>query len=143
MHAANRPIFDAVLHDLIHRIVNTLHHARENETGLHPVLVGVDTNHEPLRAALTVLPVLLNSIECAEAGIAGCCENNVGAFLDLGAREFFAFDGIVPGRVRYADIIGNHADLRIDRLRAFFIAELEFVDQRNVHAAHKTEDAAS
>src|SRR5215831_5046525 len=39
MDTADWPLVHTILHDLVNRIVDTLHHARQNEPGFDPVLV--------------------------------------------------------------------------------------------------------
>src|SRR5262245_51960390 len=139
VHSTDRSILHTALHDLIHRVVNPLDHARENKTRLYPVLVGVDTYNEPPRPSLTVFPVLFDSIECAEARIAGCSEDHISTLFDLSSRQFLAFDGIVPGCIGHADVIGDDPNHWIDSLRAFFVPHLEFVNQRSVHASDEAD----
>ena len=61
--------------------------------------------------------------------------------VDLRECKLLSFTGIVPGPVRYADVVVDHADVRVDGARTFFIAGLEFVNERDVHPAYKTENA--
>src|SRR5215813_10462287 len=93
MNSANRPTFHAVLHDLIHSVIDALDHACEYVAGLDPVLIGVHTDDESPCSPLIVFTHLLDGIECAKTGIAGRSENHIRAFLDLRARQFLAFDG--------------------------------------------------
>src|SRR5215813_2758392 len=96
MDTADCPIIHTVLHDLVNRIVNTLHHARQNVTGFDPVLVRIDSDREPPGVTLAILAVLFNGIEGTESGIAGRRKNNVGALFDLSLCEFLSLYWIVP-----------------------------------------------
>src|SRR5439155_6560334 len=50
-------------------------------------------------------------------------------------------DGIVPCRTRYANVIRDNSYAGIDRPRTFFITDFELVEQRNIHAAEKSDRA--
>src|ERR1043165_2619297 len=126
--------------DVVHRVVDTLHHAREYKDRLHHVLVGINADHE-VRRAPVLLALLLNRVESAESRITRSSEDHVRAFADLGQRQFLAFTGIVPGTVSHANVVFDHANVRIHRLRAFFVTFREAMYQTDVHAAEKTDRA--
>src|SRR6185369_16804652 len=126
--------------DVVDHVVDALHHAREYKARLDHVLIGIDANHK-MRGASVLFSLLLNRVESAEARVAGRGEDHVCTFTNLGQRQFFAFARIVPRAVSHADVVSDHADVRINRLRAFLVTLRETMDQADVHTAEKTDGA--
>src|SRR5947209_4823375 len=142
-HAAVRQAVDvdapleAVAHevgdDLVDGVVHPLDHAGEDEAGLDPVLIGVDADD--------VLLVLLGGVEDAQSRVAGGGEDDVRPLADLGHGQLLALARVVPRRLGDADVVLDHHDLRIGRAGPLLVADLELVDEGDVHAADEADDA--
>ena len=105
----------ALLHipdDLVDRVVDALHHAREHEARLHHVLVGVDADHEMRGPAACVASPFLDGVERAKPGIARGREDHVRALRNLRERQLLAPARVVPRRVGHADVVLDDADVR-------------------------------
>src|SRR5262245_16250734 len=91
------------------------------------------------RATGAVDTVLLNRVESAQTGVTCRCENDIGALVDLRERDLFSLARIVPGGIGYADVILNHLNIRINRLRALFESTFETVNQTDIHPADESQ----
>src|SRR5215510_7718271 len=128
------------LDDVVDHIVNALHHASEYKAWLNHILVGIHADHK-MRGATVLFSLLLDRIESTESGIAGSREDHVSAFADLGQRQFLAFARIVPGTISYANIVFNHANVRIHGFCTFLVTFGETMNQTDVHTAEKADGA--
>src|SRR5512145_2358516 len=90
-----------------------------------------------MRGAAVLHSLLLNGIEHAKAGVSSRGENHVGSFLNLSQRQLFSFSRVIPGTVSDTNIVLNNTDVWIDRLRAFFVALFEAMNQTNIHTTEK------
>ena len=90
-----------------------------------------------MSCAAVDLSVLLDRIERPKSRITGSRENHIRAFTDLRQGQFFSLAGIVPGRISYAYVVLYDLDIRINRLRAFFVPFFKPMNQGNVHASYK------
>src|SRR6266496_3984594 len=90
-----------------------------------------------MSGAPVLLPLLLNRIKSAEAGISRCRKNDVCTLAYLGQGYFFPFTGIVPSCVSNAYIILDYPNVGIYRARSFFVPYLESMDQPDIHTAQK------
>src|SRR6266540_633206 len=125
-----------ILHNRIDGVIHPLHHARQHKAGLHHVLIGIDANYK-VSGAPVLFSLLLNSVKSAEAGISRRRKDNVRTLAYLGQRYFFSLTRIVPGGIGHAYVVLDHANVRVDRTRAFFVTHLKPVDQPNIHTAKK------
>src|SRR5215471_1024506 len=141
MNASKGAVLYTVFDNLVDGIVHALDHARQNETRLDPVLVGIDSDSESLRVSCAVFAVLFDRIECAEARIARRGKDDIRTFFNLSFRQFLSFHGIVPCGVRYTDVVRDNPDPRIDGHRALLIPDLELSNERDIHPADKSHRA--
>ena len=91
------------------------------------VLVAVDADGEFSGVARRLVD--------ADAGAPGGRVDHVGAAVELAARELAAAGGVVPRRGGGAGHVLEYPDRRVHVTRALDIAEREFADQGDVHAA--------
>src|ERR1041384_911969 len=96
-----------------------------------------------MRGTTVLFPLLLDCVKGTEPGVAGGSKDHICAFADLSKRELFSFARIVPRRVSDADIILDHTNVGIHRLRSFFIPLGETMNQTNVHAPEKADCSRS
>src|SRR5689334_23296876 len=129
-----------VVDDVVDRVIDPLDHAGEHKPRLHHVLIGIHADDE-VRRATVLFSLLLDRVKRTETRIARRGKDHVRAFADLGQRQLFAFAGIVPRAVSHADVVFDHANVRIYRLRSFFITFREPMNQTDVHAAEETDRA--
>src|SRR5215212_7904651 len=140
MNAWYEATIDNIRDDVVDRVVDALHHTREDKARFDHVLVRVHTDYK-MRRAVILLSLLLDGIERSQSGIARCGEDHVHTFANLGERELFAFTRVVPRAVSYTDVILDHTDVGINRLGAFFVTFGETMNQADIHAAEKTNRA--
>ncbi len=119
------------LHRVIDREVDALDHRGEDRAGMQVVLVAVDADRE--------LAAVLRRLQHAQARGARRRIDDIGAAIELAARQLAALGRIVPGRRRRAGHVLEDLDLRVGVFGALFVAEREFADQRNVHAADEAD----
>src|SRR5205085_10698344 len=118
-------------------VVNALDHAGQDEAGFDAVLIRINA-YDKMRGATILCARLLYGVECSKTLITGSSENHVCAFSYLGQRKLFSFTGIIPRAVCNANVVLNDAYVRVNRARALFVALLEPVYERNVHAAYES-----
>src|SRR5215212_2859920 len=140
MNAWYEATIDDIRDDIVDRVVDALHHTREDKARFDHVLIRVHTDYK-MRRAVILFALLLDGIERSQSGVACGGEDHVRTFADLGQRELFAFTRVVPCTVSYTDVILDHADVGINRLGAFFITFGEAMNQADIHAAEKTDRA--
>src|SRR5215212_11635625 len=140
MNAWYKATVDDIRDDVVDRVVDALDHTREDKARFDHILIRIHTDHK-MRRAVILLSLLLDGIERSQSGIACGREDHVRTFANLGQREFFAFARVVPRAVSYTDVILDHTDVGINRLRAFFVTFGETMNQADIHAAEKTNRA--
>src|SRR3546814_2304183 len=99
------------------------------------VLVRVDTDGE--------LAAVLRGLIDADAGAAGGRIDDIHAAVELALGELGATRRIVPRGRRGAGHVLHHLDVAADVLGALLIAAGELADQRDVHAADRSEEHTS
>jgi hypothetical protein len=120
-------------HRVEHGHVHALEHGGQDRARVEVVLVRIDADRLDARVR--------RRLEHAEAGAAGCREDDVGALADLGAGELAPLHRVVPGGGRGAGHVGDDGRVGVHGLDALRVAAGELADQRDVHAAHEAHGA--
>src|SRR5258705_5589932 len=123
--------FSHSLERLVHREIDPLDHRGQDRARMDVVLVRGGPDRQS--------SLVLGGLEHAEPGGAGRGKDDVGAPIELAPRELAPARRVVPGGRRRAGHVLEDFDLRVDVLRAFFVAEREAADQRDVHAADEAD----
>ena len=119
------------LRHVVHRHVHALEHGGQHGAGLDVVLVAVHANGQ--------LAAVLGRLVNADASAAGSRKNHVRALGKLRLGQLTATGRVVPGSAGGAGHVGKHLGLGVRPLGALLVAALEAANQRDVHAAHKTD----
>ena len=113
--------------------VHAFHGGGEYAAGVDIILVAVAADAEPA--------LVFGGLHHADAGGAGRMKDDVGAAPELAPGEFGALGGVAPRRRGGAGHVFKHLDARMHVLGAGAVAQRELADERNVHAANKSDPA--
>src|SRR5215510_73814 len=78
-------------------------------------------------------------VKNAKSGISGGLENYIGAALDLSFRQLLAFPRVIPRGVCDAYVVFEHLYFGICITGPFGVSGLEFMNERYVHTADKSD----
>ena len=111
--------------------VDALQHRGQHGARMQVVLVAVDADRQIAGIGRRLID--------AGTGSAGRGIDHIGATIELAARQLAAAARVVPGGRRRAGHVLVHLHIRVGIVHALLIAAGELADQRDVHAADKTD----
>ena len=118
---------------VVHRSAHTFDHRRQYESRCFGILIGVDTD--------SVMPFAhrTRGLEHAESGRTAGVKNHIYTLLVLTEREFFALAWIAKRFGSDTGVLRDHGTIGTDMFHARFVSRFEFMNERDVHAAKKSD----